>query len=200
MRVMIDLARLVGEGALPGSDDQRANALRLLGIGLFLDGRPDGAERAFLELLRLRPKAGLDPATRPDVITFFKDVRRRSQPPKYRALAFVPPLGQFQNATPRRGWVIGGLEALTLTTAITSRVLLGRWRQGDETCGRANPSDCDRMRLVNQVAVGALVATFVYGVVDALVNFEGNDSDALEEKASTSFTLLPTGAGLRLSF
>src|SRR5437667_10524052 len=55
MEMVVDSARLVAEGRLRPTDAQRAQALRYLGIGLFLTGRQEGAEPAFFELLRLRP-------------------------------------------------------------------------------------------------------------------------------------------------
>ena len=130
--MMIALSRLVAEGALPGDDDQRAEALRLLGIGLYLNGRPGGAERAFIDLIHLRPQHNLDPSiTRPEVVAFFRDVRRRNEPKKHLALAFLPPLGQFQNDTPLRGWIFGGLEVATFGAALTTRLVLEDWVDGN---------------------------------------------------------------------
>ena len=208
MHLMIDLSRLVAEGALMGNDGQRAKALSLLGIGLYLDGRPDGAERAFSELLRLRPRWSLDARrTRPEVVAFFRDVRRRSLPEKRLIFAFLPPLGQFQNHTPVRGWIIGGVEALTLATAVTSSVVLNNWRssEGDLCRGGDDKSSCDRLRVVNWISVGALAATWAVGVVDALLN-HGSADETLDhanndaQQTTTSLTLLPSGAALRVSF
>ena len=39
---MVELSRQVAEGAVPGSEDQRAEALRLFGIGLFLAAAATG--------------------------------------------------------------------------------------------------------------------------------------------------------------
>ena len=67
MEDVVDSARLVAEGRLTATSAQRAQALRYLGIGLFLTGRREGAETAFFDLLRLRPSSRLDPTTtRPD--------------------------------------------------------------------------------------------------------------------------------------
>ena len=58
------------------------------------------------------------------MVAFFRDVRRRNQPKKHLVLAFLPPLGQFQNDTPLRGWIIGGLEVATFGAALTTRLVL----------------------------------------------------------------------------
>jgi hypothetical protein len=203
IRLMIDLARRVAEGALPGNDDQRAVALRLLGIGLYLDGRSDGAERAFVELLTLRPKTTLDPAvTRPEVVAFFKEVRRRNEPRKHLALVFLPPLGQFQNDTPVRGWILGGLELLSLGTAVTTRIVLGNWRSDtDGTCrGGMDTTSCDHLKLANMLAVGTLATTWVIGVIDGYVNLTRPSGEVATRHVQPSLVLLPGGAGLHLRF
>jgi hypothetical protein len=155
LEMMITLARMVAEGAVPGDDDQRAEALRLLGIGLYVQGRQDGAARAFLDLIRLRPATNLDPSsTRPEVVAFFRDVRRRNQPKRYMALAFLPPLGQFQNDTPVRGWLFGALEATTFGAALTTRLVLADWVDANKACkGGSDPSPCNRMKLYNAISV-----------------------------------------------
>jgi hypothetical protein len=197
---MVDLARMVVEGAVPGSEDQRVQALQLFGIGLYLSGRPDGAERAFVDLLKLRPKATLDPSiTRPEVVAFFHDVRRRNRPRKFKALAFVPPMGQFQNETPRRAWLILGLEVLTLGAATTTALLwYDKTGEGD-TCipDPYESKPCKRLKLANLISLGAFAATYGFGVVDALMNFNYGDA---EEGAHLSLLLAPRAAALRLTF
>ncbi len=200
---MIELARLVAEGALRGNDDQRALALRLLGIGLYLDGRVDGAERAFVELIKLRPRMTLDAtATRPEVVGFFKEVKRRHGPRKRLAFAFLPPLGQFQNDdTPLRGWLIGGLEVATLGTAITTALVLSNWRAPDQTCrGQQDPKPCTDLRLVNQISVAAFAATWAAGVIDALVNHSSGESTDVAATRGPRLVILPNGAALHTTF
>ncbi|HEY0709563.1 MAG TPA: hypothetical protein VGG33_22320, partial [Polyangia bacterium] len=177
--LMIDLSRTVAEGALLGNEDQRAKALSLLGIGLYLAGRADGAERAFTELVRLRPRWSLDAkTTRPEVVAFFREVRRRTLPPRPIAYAFLPPFGQFQNETPKRGWVIGGVEAVTLASAITTRLMLSEWRGPTGLCrGGNDPGPCNNLRLANWISVGALATTWAIGVVDALANHPSSDDE-----------------------
>ena len=197
--LMVTLSRLVAEGALPGDEDQRAEALRLLGIGLYLTGRPDGAERAFVDLVRLRPHTTLDPSiTRPEVVAFFRDVKRRHEPKKYLALAFLPPLGQFQNQTPARGWIIGGLEAASFGVALTTRLILADWMNAMRLCrGQPDPTPCNRMKLVNYISAGALTATWLVGVIDGLMGLRPATEPPTRR---ASLTLLPNGAALHLSF
>jgi hypothetical protein len=204
---MIDLARLVAEGALPGNEDQRATALRLLGIGLYLDKRLEGAEKAFVDLIKLRPRTNLDPSvTRPEVVGFFRDVRRRHEPPKHLVLAFLPPFGQFQNDTPVRGWIIGGLEVATLAVAVSSTALLHSWRDEFNQCRAtddpSNTGPCNRMKVVNKIAVAGLAATWAFGVVDALLNFKTQEPDGprAANRRDVALSILPNGAALRVSF
>ena len=195
---------MVAEGGLPGDDEQRAQALRLLGIGLYLSRRPDGAEQAFVELLRLRPRAELDPRlTRPEVVAFFQEVRRRHRPKKYWSLSFLPPLGQFQNETPTRGWLIAGAEVLTLGSAVTTAFLWDSWvRDSDGTCSPDpnKPARCRAVRLANFVSLGAFAATWAIGVADALMNYEDGADGETPPEPRLSLIVLPNAAALTLRF
>jgi hypothetical protein len=197
---MVELSRRVAEGAVPGTEDQRAEALRLFGIGLYLDGRLDGAERAFIDLLKLRPHATLDPrVTRPEVIAFFRDVRRRNRPKKYKALAFVPPLGQFQNGTPGRGWLLAGLELATAGTSLTTFLMYRSRKNEMDLCTGTPDFDtkpCERLKTINIITGAAFLAVYAAGVVDGLMGFEDGDA----EEPRLSLAVFPTGAALRLRF
>lgn len=197
---MVELSRRVAEGAVPGTEDQRAEALRLFGIGLYLDGRLDGAERAFIDLLKLRPHATLDPrVTRPEVIAFFRDVRRRNRPKKYKALAFVPPLGQFQNGTPGRGWLFAGLELATAGTSLTTFLMYrSRVNEQDLCTGTPDfdPKPCERLKTINIITGAAFLAVYAAGVVDGLMGYDDGDP----EEPRLSMAVFPTGAALRLRF
>ncbi len=130
MDLVVDSARAVAEGRAHPTPTQRVQALRLLGIGLFLTGRPEGAETAFFDLLRQKPSARLDPThARPDVVAFFENVRTRHSAEireaarnrpggKHLAWAFLPPAGQFQNGDRGRGVAFGALEVISLGVAI----------------------------------------------------------------------------------
>jgi hypothetical protein len=198
---MVELSRRVAEGAVPGSEDQRAEALRLFGIGLYLDGRLDGAERAFVDLLKLRPNATLDPrVTRPEVLAFFRDVRRRNRPKKHKVLAFLPPLGQFQNDTPGRGWLIAGLEVATAGTSLATFLMYkSRVNEMDLCTGTPDfdPEPCDRLKLINVITGAAFVAVYAAGVIDGLLGFDGGEGG---EAPRLSLAVFPTGAAMRLRF
>jgi hypothetical protein len=200
LQQMVELSRQVAEGAVPGTEDQRAEALRLFGIGLFLDGRRDGAERAFIDLLKLRPDATLDPrVTRPEVVAFFRDVRRRNRPKKHKALAFLPPLGQFQNETPVRGLVIAGLEMATAGASLATFLMYhSRVNEQDLCTGTKNfdKKPCDRLIVMNLISTGAFLAVYAAGVIDGLIGFDDGDPEA----SRMSLAVFPTGAALRLTF
>jgi hypothetical protein len=198
--LMVNLSRLVAEGALPGDDNQRAEALRLLGIGLYISGSRDGAERVFADLVRLRPQTSLDPSvTRPEVVAFFRDVKRRNQPKKRLVLAFLPPFGQFQNDTPVRGWILAGLEVATFGVALTTKLVGEDWLDANLLCrGSKDPTPCQRLKVLNYASVGALTATWLVGVVDALVGMRTTTEVTTPPRAS--LTILPNGAAVRLSF
>jgi hypothetical protein len=195
---MVDLSRLVAEGLLRGDDDQRVNALRLLGIGLYLSGRHDGAQGAFIDLLKLRPQAHLDPTiTRPEVVAFFEEVKRANRPKKHLALALLPPFGQFQNGDDRRGWVLLGLEIATLAAAASTRFWLYRNVDGTNRCNPHPTSTCVSIRTWNFITTGALTAVWAIGVTDALLHFHRADA---EPDSRVSFAVSPGGAALRVSF
>ena len=189
MEMVVESARLVAEGRLRPTLPQRAQALRYLGIGLALTGRTEGAETAFFELLRLRSDARLDPTTtRPDVVAFFEDVRRRHadeikeaarhRPGKSLALELLPPLGQFQDGHRARGYTILALEALSLGGAIATKVQLDSWasQYPDQTFG-PHADAARTLKTLNAVSVAVLAATIVAGIVDGLVSY---NSDAGE--------------------
>jgi len=186
MEVLVESARLVAEGRLRPTPPQRAQALRYLGIGLYLTARPEGAETAFFGLLRLRPDARLDPTTtRPDCVAFFEDVRRRhadeireafrSRPAKSYVLALLPPLGQFQNGHKRRGIVIATLEALTAGAAIATNLQLHAWVQPGDTFG-VHTDQARTLKTINVLSVTALVLTVAFGIVDGITNY-GSEPD-----------------------
>ena len=181
MEIVVDSARLVAEGRLRPTPSERAQALRYLGIGLFLTGRQEGAETAFFDLLRLRPNTRLDPTnTRPDVVAFFENVRRRhaaeiseaasNRPGKSLALAFLPPLGQFQAGHKARGITIAALEVLSLGTAIATNLQLRAWDTPDHTFP-GHQDSARTLKTMNWVSVGVLAATIVIGIVDGVASY-----------------------------
>jgi len=201
---VVDAARPVAEGTLPSSAEQRARALRFLGIGLFLTNRALGAENAFSELLRVDPRARLDPTTtRPEVVAFFEDIRHRHVARERASRSFIwnflPPVGQFQNGASATGWLIGGVEVAALATFVGGRLLSRSWHNADDTYGSGGSRNGDEraVRIAEYTSVGVLAAAYVYGVIDGIVNYYRPP-----EETSTSLSLLvfPGGGGVRLTF
>jgi hypothetical protein len=187
---VVDSARRVAEGGLRATPAQRAQALRYLGIGLFLTGRMEGAETAFFDLLRLRANVRLDPTTtRPDVVAFFEDVRRRhaadieeaakSRPGKSLALAFLPPLGQFQAGHTARGVTLAAIEGLSLATAVGTYLQLRAWdRYPGHTFapppgepGANHSDDARTLKAFNYVSIAVFASALVVGVVDGVTSY-----------------------------
>ncbi|HET6284689.1 MAG TPA: hypothetical protein VFH73_27275 [Polyangia bacterium] len=187
MEMVVDAARLVAEGRLRPTPAQRAQALRFLGIGLFLTGRTEGAETAFFDLLRLKPGAKLDTTnTRPDVVAFFEGVRSRHSdeirqaaktPPGKRFIwCFLPPVGQFQNGHHARGWTIATLELVSLGTAIASYAQLKAWQNPTDDTFGPHTDAAHSLKTLNGVAVGVFAATVIIGIIDAVSNY-GDDHE-----------------------
>ena len=201
---VVDAARPVAEGTLPSTVEQRARALRFLGIGLFLTNRALGAENAFAELLRVDPNARLDPTTaRPEVVAFFENVRHQHVAWEHARRTFIwnllPPVGQFQNGDTVKGWIVGGVEFATLAALVSTRLVLYSWHNPDSTYGPGGSHDADArvLKIVGYASAGVLAATYLYGVIDGIVHYYR----PLDEPTS-SLTLLvfPNGGGLRLTF
>jgi hypothetical protein len=199
---VVEATRPVAEGTLPARPEQLAQALRLLGIGLYLTNRPLGAENAFSQLLRLDPEAHIDPTvTRPEVVVFFESIREqhraRERSSHWFGWSFLPPVGQFQNGDNTKAWIILGLETASLATFVTTGLLLNdRCNSDNKTCG-ADGSWADTaktMRTLNWISAGTLAATYIYGVIDGVRNFDR------EEAPNLTFLVFPGGGGLRLTF
>mgnify|MGYP001765859006 CR=1 FL=1 len=172
MNQVVEAARLITEGVVPASPYEQAHAFRLLGVGLYLTNRPMGAETAFTELLRRDAKARLDPTTtRPEVVAFFENLRRQQMTRQRRVIwAFIPPLGQFQNADNGKGWAILSVGVVSLATAGTTAYLLNTWQGlGDTQPGHT--STARTLKTVNWIATGVLAATYLYGVFDGLIGY-----------------------------
>jgi hypothetical protein len=109
---------------------------------------------------------------------------------------FVPPIGQFKNGDRGRGFVLLGLEVASLATALTTRLVLGNWRQDhDEFPGHTDTART--LRTLNQVSVGVLAATWVIGVADAFLR---SDREPDSPEPAVTLQLLPTGAALAVRF
>jgi hypothetical protein len=198
---VVDWSRRVTEGRLRATVQERAHALRYLGIGLFLTGRTAGAETAFFELLRARSDVRLDPkTTRPDVVAFFEQVRlrhaqeiqiaARDNNTKFFPWNFLPPAGQFQNGQRARGITIGALELVSLgAAAVTYGILLSWEHPGHTFPGRED--EAHALKFVNYVSVGVLAATYLFGVIDGIAHYA--DLPTEDPPTATRFSLRPTG-------
>ncbi len=204
MAQVVDAARPVAEGTLPSSAEQRARALRFLGIGLFLTNRALGADNAFAELLRIDPSARLDPTTtRPEVVAFFENIRHqhvaRERASRHFIWNLLPPVGQFRNGDTTKGWIVGGVEVVALAACVASRLVSYSWHHTDNTYGPSGTraSDERALRVVEWTSAGVLAAAYIYGVIDGIVHYYRPADDS-----SSSLTLLvfPGGGGLRLTF
>ncbi len=208
---VVDCARPVTEGALPSTAAQRATALRLLGVGLYLTDRKEGAHAAFFEWLRVAPTADLDPTvTRPEVVAFFKDIRRRHQADIARSQAavaasrknfawnFVPPAGQFQNGDAGRAWALLAVEAAALGAAVTTRLVLRSWQGPYHDFGE-HESAARTLKTWNAISVGVLGAAVAAGILDGVLRFAHVDTDDGAD-SRVSLAVSPFGAALHLSF
>jgi hypothetical protein len=198
---VVDSARLITEGVLTSTPAQQTQALRFLGIGLYLTNRPGGAEAAFTELLRQKPEARLDPtSTRPEVVAFFENLRRqqRLQQRSNRKLIwnFIPPIGQFQNDDNVKGWLVLTVGVASLATAATTSVILRRWEQTQGNTYGGREKTAHTLKAVDFLAVGALTTAYIYGVFDGLIGY-GKPLD--DPKPSFSFRITPDG-GLGFTF
>ncbi len=204
---MVESARQISDGRLHPTPVQRASALRLLGIGLFLTGRPEGAETAFFELLRLRPESRLDPqTTRPDAVAFFEQVRvRYAEPIRDAARAsnrktflwnFFPPAGQFQNGHRGRGFTIAGVGLVSLATAVTTFSLLNSW-EGPHQTFPGHEHQAPSLIVLNWSSLAVLGATLIYGVIDGIAHYPDRPDDGPN---TNSARLMITPGGLSMVF
>jgi hypothetical protein len=205
MAQVVDAARPVAEGTLPCSPEQRARALRFLGIGLYLTSRALGAENAFAELLRVDPRARLDPTTtRPEVVAFFENIRHRHVAREWANRHFIwnllPPVGQFQNGESTTGWMVGGIEVVALASFVGCKLLSRSWHNPDNTYGPNGSRNSDErvVRVVEYTSVGLLAAAYLYGVIDGIVHYYRPPEEA--SSSSLSLQVFPGGGGLGLTF
>jgi hypothetical protein len=174
-----ELAGLALAGELAGAD--RAEAWRVRGLALFYAGRRTEAAPALFEYLKHDVDARLDPAFHTaEAIAFFEQVRidRAGELERYRrepdrrrlVIAMLPPLAQFQNREPVKGWVIVGLGGSLLVANATALVLMSRWCNvfGDGTCDEGRNGDARTARRVIMVTGWALGGVAVLGIIDGL--------------------------------
>lgn len=180
-----------------------AECHRLAGLAAFFESHRDVAESEFLAYLRLDPDGHLDPAlVPPDAVAFLDGVRARHaaelralrprpRPRRYLSLAFVPPLGQFQNGERVKGFVLLGMFSTLAAADLTSVGLLGAWCT--HVAGPAGSSlECEprhvhAAQLAREVEIAttaALIATYVYGVYDGVTEYHRRSATTLAPYAS----------------
>jgi hypothetical protein len=171
------LRPLVESRVLTDMADQK-EALRTYGISLYLSGSKPGAERAFRHLLRLDPKARLDPSfVRPEVVAFFDRIRERytwelkevvrKRGPKGHAVAnLIPPWGQFQNGHRTKGYLVLGGELGFGAASIVTAALLWSWQRDDRTF--ESTGTVEVLRPIHWVTFAAAMAVVAYGIIDGL--------------------------------
>lgn len=206
---VVDASRLITEGSLAATDEQRVEGLRWLGIGLYLTNRPLGAEAAFTELLHKDPRARLDPTTtRPELVAFFENIRHqqlaRQRSARKLSWNFLPPAGQFQNGDTIKGGLVLGAEIATGALAATSYILYKSWQRNPGGTS-THPDAAKVMYVTNPVADAALVAVYIYGVIDGLVGYrrpieDGQRSGREDDHLPISLQVFPGGGGLGFRF
>jgi len=198
MYQVVEAARPVTEGLVPASENQQAKAFRLFGIGLFLTNRQAGAETAFKELLRLEPRARLNPTTtRPEVVSFFEGLRREQNPDTRRVIwNFIPPVGQFQNGDNTKGWIILGVGVASFGATLAARIMLTRWQGEGYTMGGREDTG-ETLKTAHFITAGVLAATYIYGVFDGIIGY-GRPLD--ENKDRLGLRISPDGAGVGFAF
>lgn len=223
MPLVVESARVVTDGTLRATPTQVEQALRYLGIGLYVTGRLQGAQMVFEQLLQMAPETQLNPATtRPEIITFFYQLRRariESLREAHRAnrpnilLSFLPPLGQFANGHRTKGWVLLVAQAATFITATTTYAIYKSWERDDgtvceapelgfEAC-RDRTETAEDLRTWQLGSSAAFAALYAYGVLDSLISRsrEPSQEELLRRgPPPLSVSLSPNGAALSLRF
>jgi len=180
---VVDLAGQVVSQAPTRAD--LAEEHRLLGLAHFFLHENDAAEADFLAYLKLDLDGQLDPTTKPpEAVQFFEDVRARHaaelralrpKTRRWQLLNLIPPGGQIQNGDRGKAIVIGGAMLVFAAADITSYALLRSWcSKNDFTCmrgGTDSPDTAKKLRMLNIASGIALIATYVYGVVDGFRGF-----------------------------
>ena len=113
-------------------------------------------------------------------MTFFEILKiRRAKQIKQMALAasgkrdsfnLLPPVGQFQNDQPKKGWVFLCAEVATLGAAVGSYW----WLSANEQPGHTfeNSGRARTMRQVNRASAALFAITLLWGIWDGYANFD----------------------------
>ena len=193
------------------SEADRAEALRLHCVSLFLLGHQAQAETYLYQWLESQARAGidahLDPAVvPPEAVAFLESIRanhegdlRKLKPPKRKSRSrwgtIVPVYGQYQNEQMWKVWLFGVTEGVLLATSITTYAVLASKCGDDLTC-KLKRSTADNLLLTNRLSGGLLIGVCLIGIVDAMWNYDPNP--ATEERPSVG--LMPEEGGATLVF
>lgn len=199
---------------------ERAEAYRILGILKFYGESTEEARVAFLSFLKLDPDAHLDPAlVPPEAITMLEDVRIQHQteidamrmtPPvrRYLALNLVPVGGQIQNGEGTKAVVVATGFVLLAGTNLGSYAWLKQRCASTLVCGSGGENDkpqtANTIRTVNLVSGGALIALYLYSLVDGVRGYrklQARDRQRLRDNdMSFQFSTSEDASSLSLSF
>ena len=108
---------------------------------------------------------------------------------------FTPPVGQFLNGDNVKGWLVLGVGVASLATTITTDVVLRRWHEAGDTY-KGHEKTARTLKAVNWIAVGALAATYIYGVFDGLIGY----SKPLEDPKPSFSLRFTSDGGLGFTF
>jgi hypothetical protein len=191
----------------------RAQALRIYGIACVLTGRQLAAKGAFLDWLKLEPRARLDPSlVRPEVVDFFEHLRAEHREelvreverrrPRTAILNLLPPAGQFQNGQRTKFALVLGAEVGLLAVNLGTGLTLYAEHRPDGTF--PDPDRAMVLRSINWASFAVLLGVVLYGVVDGFVVYHRIvrelERDEASLRAAAGPHLTPTPGGLALAF
>lgn len=189
----------------------RAEAWRIYALSLYFAKRLQDSERAFVEFLKLKPNAHLEPSlVAPEAIIFFESVRSRNAAtlhqyrPKSKTkrrwiLNWLPPAGQVQNGQRTKAVVIGITGVMLMAANLTTFFMLRDWCDEStgvctNSAGESVRSKAKTFRAINLSTAAAFGALYAYAVIDGLVYFRRKRT-----KKSVSVGVVPGPDGAYVS-
>lgn len=173
---------------LSQSEQDRAEAWRIVGLSRFFLGERQRAEAAFLAYLRIDLDAHLDPAlVAPEAIVFFEDVRARHaaeldalRPPAEETrslwINFLPAGGQFQNGETGKAWILlGGVTVFAATNLTTYALARRNCDEQMKTCD--DPDTARALKAVNIISGAAAIGLYAYSVIDGYRGYRAHQRE-----------------------